>query len=115
MPYDQRIGSGMTKRLRFLSAFLPVLATACDKVAPLFESPRPASAHERYADGLERAGLEKTALGRDWLAAARSSIQKPLTVALPFRETGYFAASEARAMGYAISLRNGQKLSRSRK
>jgi murein DD-endopeptidase MepM/ murein hydrolase activator NlpD/SH3-like domain-containing protein len=111
MQYDQRIGSGMTKRLRLLWSFMPVLGAACDKVAPLFDAGRPASAHERYADGLERAGLEKTALGRDWLAAARSSIQKPLTVALPFRETGYFAASEARAMGYAISLRNGQKLS----
>jgi len=99
----------MTRRPLWL--LLPVLAAACDKVAPLFEAPRPASAHERYAKGLERAGLEKTALGRDWLAAARSSIQKPLTVVLPFRETGYFAASEARAMGYAISLRNGQKLS----
>jgi murein DD-endopeptidase MepM/ murein hydrolase activator NlpD/SH3-like domain-containing protein len=100
----------MSKRLWFLSAFV-VFAGACDKVAPLFESPRPASAHERYADGLERAGLGKTALGRDWLAAARSSIQKPLTAQVPFRETGYFAASEARAMGYAISLRNGQTLS----
>jgi murein DD-endopeptidase MepM/ murein hydrolase activator NlpD len=110
MPPDQRIGSGMSKGHPFLGALFLVLAAACDKVAPLFESARPASAHERYADGLERAGLEKTALGRDWLAAARSSIQRPLTIALPFREAGYFAASEARAMGYAIALRNGQKL-----
>ena len=53
----------------------------------------------RYADGLERAGLAETALGRDWVAAARTAILQPLTVTLPFREAGYFAASEARAVG----------------
>ncbi len=87
-----------------------LLALGCRDI-PLFEPPPPPSAHERYANGLAKAGLEKTALGRDWLAAAQSSIRKPLTVSLPFRETGYIAASEARALGYAIALRNGQKLS----
>ena len=93
------------------AVLLVVLGAACKDVAPLFDRPRAPSAHERYADGLAKAGLEKTALGRDWLAAAQSSIRAPLTVALPFRETGYFAASEARAIGYAIALRDGQKLS----
>jgi len=88
-----------------------VLGAACNDVAPLFERPRALSAHERYAHGLAEAGLEKTALGRDWLTAAQSAIRTPLTVSLPFRETGYFAASEARAVGYAIALRNGQTLS----
>jgi len=90
---------------------LLVLGAACNDVAPIFDRPRALSAHERYAQGLAKAGLENTALGRDWLAAAQSSIRTPLTVSLPFRETGYFAASEARAVGYAIALRNGQKLS----
>jgi murein DD-endopeptidase MepM/ murein hydrolase activator NlpD/SH3-like domain-containing protein len=90
---------------------LLALGAACKDGAPIFNRPRAQTAHERYAKSLEDAGLEKTALGRDWLAAANSSIQAPLTVALPFRETGYFAASEARAVGYAIALRDGQKLS----
>jgi murein DD-endopeptidase MepM/ murein hydrolase activator NlpD/SH3-like domain-containing protein len=34
-----------------------------------------------------------------------------MAVSLPFRETGYFAASEARAVGYVITLRDGQRLS----
>ena len=84
---------------------------ACKDGVSLFEPPPPASAHERYAKGLERAGLEETALGRDWMAAARSSIRQPLSVSLPFREAGYFAATEARAVGYAIKLRDGQRLS----
>lgn len=84
--------------------------SACRDGVPLFERPRPTSAHERYAEGLERAGLAETALGRDWAAAARSAIRQPLPVALPFREAGYFAASEARAVGYAVRLRAGQRL-----
>ena len=87
------------------------LAAACSTDVPFFDPPRPTSAHERYADGLERAGLTNSALGRDWAAAATSSIRQPLTVSLPFREVGYFAATEARAVGYAVRLRDGQKLS----
>jgi murein DD-endopeptidase MepM/ murein hydrolase activator NlpD len=90
---------------------LSATITACGKDLPFFDPPRPASAHERYADGLERAGLDSTALGRDWTLAAASSIRQPLTVSLPFREVGYFAANEARAVGYAVRLRDGQKLS----
>ena len=94
-----------------IPAVVLVLGAGCNTVAPIFNGPRAQSAHERYEESLEKAGLEKTALGRDWLAASQSSIRAPLTVALPFRETGYFAASEARAVGYAIALRDGQKLS----
>lgn len=95
---------------RLALAVLVALA-ACRDGLPLFERPRPASAHERYADGLERAGLASTALGRDWVTAAQSAIRQPLTVSLPFREAGYFAASEARAVGYGMRLRAGQRLS----
>ena len=95
---------------RFPVPALLFLAVGCRDI-PIFEPPPPPSAHQRYADGLAKAGLEKTALGHDWLAAAQSSIRQPLTVSLPFRETGYFAATEAHAVGYAISLRDGQKLS----
>jgi murein DD-endopeptidase MepM/ murein hydrolase activator NlpD len=90
---------------------LSVAILACNRDLPFFDPPRPASAHERYADGLERAGLKNTALGRDWASAAASSIRQPLTVSVPFREVGYFAATEARAVGYAVRLRDGQKLS----
>ena len=101
---------------RFSSPALAIVAlvasiAACSKDLSFFDPPRPTSAHERYANGLERAGLKNTALGRDWTAAAATSIRQPLTVSLPFREMGYFAATEARAVGYAVRLRDGQKLS----
>jgi len=94
------------------AALLGALAlVACRDGVPLLGPPKPSSAHERYADALDRAGLSRTALGRDWVAAAQSAIRQPLTVTLPFREAGYFAASEARAVGYAFTLRAGQELS----
>src|SRR5687768_11319231 len=98
-------------RPRALAIALAAFVAACRDGIPLFEAPPPASAHERYAKGLEKAGLDSSALGRDWLAAATASIRQPLSVNLPFREAGYFAASEARAVAYAIQLREGQRLS----
>src|SRR6185369_6981334 len=70
-----------------------ILGAACDNVAPLFNRPRAVSAHQRYADGLAQAGLDSTALGRDWIAAAKLALRQPITVTLPLREAGYFAAS----------------------
>jgi murein DD-endopeptidase MepM/ murein hydrolase activator NlpD/SH3-like domain-containing protein len=104
-------GASVPRSLFPVPAVLAVIiAVGCDNVAPLFNRARAPTAHERYADGLAQVGLDSTALGRDWLAAARLALQQPLTVALPFREAGYFAASEARAVGYAMSLRDGQRL-----
>jgi murein DD-endopeptidase MepM/ murein hydrolase activator NlpD/SH3-like domain-containing protein len=96
---------------RPLAVTLAAVAFACRDVPRIFERPRPTSAHERYAESLQQAGLEKTALGRDWLAAAAASIRQPLTVSLPFRETGYFSAAEARAVAYALTLRDGERVS----
>ena len=98
-----RAGAGLIASL--------LIVAGCKDGIPLFDPPPPPSAHERYALGLEKAGLDSTALGRDWLAAANSSVRQPLSVNLPFREAGYFAASEARAVGYAVRLREGQRLS----
>ena len=97
--------------VRFATIAAVLCVSACKDGITLFDPPPPASAHERYANGLEKAGLQQTALGRDWLAAAASSIRKPLNVSLPFREAGYFAASEARAVAYAVRLREGQRIS----
>jgi len=105
----------LTPRSRRRTGFALVAAllalAGCREGIPLFDPPAPKSAHERYANGLERAGLDSTALGRDWIGAAAVAISQPLSVSLPFREAGYFAASEARAVGYVVRLRAGQELS----
>ena len=71
---------------------------------------RPPSPHERYAESLRDAGLAGTALGRDWLAAASRALAEPLPAALPYRETGYFSASEASAVALRVRPRRGERL-----
>ena len=84
---------------------------ACGRVNDaLRHAARPESPHERYARSLRDAGLDSTALGRDWLAAAERSLGGAAPVTLPFREAGYFAESEARAVAYRVSVRRGQRL-----
>jgi murein DD-endopeptidase MepM/ murein hydrolase activator NlpD len=100
------------RRPRLLSTVLVAISTltACDAAERLRESVRPATPHERYAHALQQAGLDSTALGRDWISAAESVVRTPVSVALPFREAGYFAAHEARAIAYVVQLRDGQRL-----
>ena len=70
----------------------------------------PSSPHEQYAQSFRQAGLDRTALGRDWLAAAERALQTPLSVTLPYRETGYFAPEEPGAVAYRFDARRGQRL-----
>lgn len=68
------------------------------------------SAHEQYSTQLSDAGLNETALGRLWFAAAEKALSRPLTVTLPYRETGYFAAERPDAAGYVFSARRGEQV-----
>lgn len=68
------------------------------------------SPYERYADGLRSAGLDRTALGRDWLRAGEAALASAVTVPLPFREAGYFPAAAA-AVAYQFEVERGRRLS----
>jgi murein DD-endopeptidase MepM/ murein hydrolase activator NlpD/SH3-like domain-containing protein len=70
----------------------------------------PSSPHEQYAQSLRQTGLDRTALGRDWLFAADRALQTTLSITLPYRETGYFAPEEAGAVAYRFGARRGQRL-----
>ena len=94
-----------------VAAAAPLLAAAaCSGAGPLAERLAPATAHERYERSLRDAGLATTALGAAWLAAADSAVARASPVSLPFRESGYFGADEARAVAYRFTLRAGQRL-----
>lgn len=85
---------------------------ACNVAERLRDLRAPAAtAHERYARALTDAGLDSTALGRDWLVAADSVLRAPHRISLPFRESGYFTRSEARAVAYRLTLAGGERLS----
>ena len=99
----------IARTLAALALALAATATACRDAAVL-EHWQPSTPHERYAERLRAAALDSTALGRDWLAAADSVLRIPVPAALPFREVGYFAADEARAVAYRVQLRAGQRV-----
>jgi murein DD-endopeptidase MepM/ murein hydrolase activator NlpD len=66
--------------------------------------------HERYANSLREAGLDSTALGREWLVAADTALRAAHPITLPFREAGYYDRSEARAVAWSFELREGSTL-----
>lgn len=68
------------------------------------------SPHETYQDQIEKAGLDKTILGRQWIAAAQQSLEDSAGVDLPFREIGYFAAEKPAATAYVFNVKHGQKI-----
>lgn len=84
-----------------------VLATAgCD----WRERVRVLTPHERYGRALVLAGLDSTALGRDWLGAERRALRSPFAVTVPFREEGFFSRSEAVAVAYRLPAHRGEQI-----
>jgi murein DD-endopeptidase MepM/ murein hydrolase activator NlpD len=71
---------------------------------------KPASPHEQYQRKLTTAGLDKTAMGISWADAATQSILKPISIELPYQETGYFAAERIAAAAYRFEVKQGQKI-----
>ncbi|HYW29945.1 MAG TPA: peptidoglycan DD-metalloendopeptidase family protein [Gemmatimonas sp.] len=87
------------------------MTTACNPRDALDRMREPSSTpHERYAELLRDAGLDTTALGREWLAAADSALRSPLLATLPAREIGVYSRSEARAIAYQFTLPEGARL-----
>ena len=69
------------------------------------------SPREKYADGLSDAGLKETSMGSLWFAAAEKSLNQPLSITIPYKETGYFAADKPGAAGYIFAAQRGEQLS----
>ncbi|WP_276496601.1 M23 family metallopeptidase [Pontibacter litorisediminis] len=93
-----------------LFVFILLLLASCSQQQTLrgvFKSQTP---HEQYAAKLKDANLHETALGQQWLQASEQALQDSITVTLPFKETGYFAADKPRALGYRIPAQRGQRL-----
>jgi murein DD-endopeptidase MepM/ murein hydrolase activator NlpD len=98
------------RALVLLVSGVAALLSACAAPTTLRRAFVPAYPHEEYARSLRQAGLDQTALGRDWLAASDRALRTTLSVTLPYRETGYFAPEEAGAVAYRFEARRGQRL-----
>ena len=68
------------------------------------------SPHEQYGQKLTNAGLKETALGSSWFTAAEQSLNNPLTITIPHKETGYFPAEKAIASAIRFEVKRGEKL-----
>lgn len=58
---------------------------------------------------MQRAGLDATAMGRDWISAAAAAVAAPIDVTLPFKETAYLPAQRANAVAYRVQLARGRR------
>ena len=91
--------------------FLPILfLAACSKLsgpAALFKKLPP---HDAYGQRLKDVGLDHSALGGAWLQTAVNSLNNPLRVTIPYKETGYFPADKAQAASFQFEAKRGQKL-----
>jgi hypothetical protein len=92
-----------------LALFLGTLL-ACEAATELVLPPRLDSPREQYRASLEHFGLAETALGRDWVEAGDRALRAPLPVDLPHRETAYFPADSAVALGYRVRSLRGRRL-----
>lgn len=84
--------------------------SACTGFGPATNLFRPNSPHEQYSQSLKTAKLDQTALGSDWLVAAERATRDSLTIAVPYRESGYFSAGKAFAVGYRLEAQRGDRL-----
>jgi murein DD-endopeptidase MepM/ murein hydrolase activator NlpD len=89
---------------------LGVLIVACEgfnTVKAVFHTQSP---YEKYVESLRKAGLLRTAMGRDWIAAGQRVFTDSILVHAPFTESGYFPSSTTEARSYRFTAREGQVL-----
>jgi peptidoglycan LD-endopeptidase LytH len=86
------------------------LVTGCRAPRALRDALTPATPHEQYIRGLERAGLADTALARDWRDTSIAVLTRPAPVTTPFTEELFVDPVAPRAAAYAITVRRGQRL-----
>lgn len=90
-----------------LLAAASLVIPACKPGAGIFGKKTP---HEQYGDKLSVAGLQQTALGRAWFDAANRSLDNPIGITIPYKETGYFAAERPQATGLRFQAKRGEKI-----
>ena len=87
-----------------------VLLSACEQAEKVVDYGRELTPHEGYVASLREAGLDGTALGRDWIRASDEALRSPVPVPLPYREEGFLTADAPSAVGLKLALRRGQVL-----
>lgn len=90
-------------------ALILTFATGCRReIVP--EPYRPTSDHDAYRHSLVVAGLDSSALGRDWITAAQRSLDESVSVTTPIREARYVDRGAAFAIAYGFDVPRGRRL-----
>jgi peptidoglycan LD-endopeptidase LytH len=105
----------MTRRIarpiRFWKPLAAIAAlSACDVGALRDRLAGTESPRETYVHALASAGLDRSALGRDWIAAGNRALSAPVVASVPFAERGFFPANEASAVAYRLTAPIGRRL-----
>ncbi len=102
-----RVGDSLRKTALTL---LLVAMVACWQEEIVPEPYLPTDAWDAYCHGLVTAGLDATALGRDWIEAGERALSAPVGASLPYAEAGAFDPRAAHAVGYRFGVDRGQRV-----
>jgi murein DD-endopeptidase MepM/ murein hydrolase activator NlpD len=70
----------------------------------------PVGVYDEYRRAIETLGLTHREAGRRWIEAGVSALENPVSVSLPFVDSGVFGSDTPSALGYGISARRGQRI-----
>lgn len=99
-----------TRPVPVLAVVIGLLADACDTGGGPSIRFIASTPHQEYEAQLRQAGLDVTALGRDWIAAADEALTAPVDVDAPHLEARYLDPAHATAVAYRMVLERGQRL-----
>jgi peptidoglycan LD-endopeptidase LytH len=94
-------------RLLFTLFIIAFFFSSCKTNSRLFGD---RSARDIYESRLNESGISKTTLGNAWFTAASVALSQPVTITLPYRQSGYFAADKPRAIGLKFRPARGEKI-----
>ncbi len=99
----------MLKRIGlWLSIAIGLGSCSIDEIVP--ERFYPRNDHEAYLHALKQAGLDATALGKEWVAASKRPFEEEINVKIPYQEAFIVSDLEPDAHGYRFEAKKGQKI-----
>lgn len=101
---------GRPRSRRFWLFAVLAVHGGCEQAEKLQDRFRDLTPYEEYQASLAEAGLAGTALAKDWTGAGLDALDNPVTVALPFRETGHITSERPAAVAYRVTIPRGRKL-----
>lgn len=94
----------------FLLTIAVLSLCSCTKQEVVEERFYPRNDHEAYWYSLKQADLLATALGKEWLAAAKRPFQEQIAIGLPYQESFNISNQLPDAHGYRFDAKRGQEI-----